>query len=125
MVKFYKCFHCGSVVAKLNDLGPAPVCCGEPMKELKAGVVEASLEKHIPVGKIVDGKVEVVVGSILHPMEEKHFIEWVYLETEKGGSFVFLKPGEEPKAVFALLPGEKPLAVYAYCNLHGLWKSEF
>ena len=125
MVKFYKCFHCGAVVAKLNDIGCAPSCCGEPMKELKAGVVEASLEKHIPVGKIVDGKVEVVVGSILHPMEEKHFIEWVYLETEKGGSFVFLKPGEEPKAVFALLPGEKPLAVYAYCNLHGLWKSEF
>ncbi len=124
MVKFYKCFHCGSVVAKLNSLGPVPVCCGEPMKELKAGTVEASLEKHIPVAKVEGDKVEVVVGSVLHPMLEEHFIDWVYLETSKGGSFVFLKPGEEPKASFALLPGEKPLAVYAYCNLHGLWKSE-
>lgn len=124
MVKFYKCMHCGSVVAKLNEVGPLPVCCGETMKELKAGVVEASLEKHIPVAKIEGDKVEVVVGSVIHPMEEKHFIEWIYLETEKGGSFFFLKPGEEPKACFALLPGEKPLAVYSYCNLHGLWKSE-
>lgn len=124
MVKFYKCMHCGSVVAKLNEVGPLPVCCGEPMKELKAGVVEASLEKHIPVATVNGNVVDVVVGAVIHPMEEKHFIEWIYLETEKGGSFAFLKPGEEPKARFALLEGEKPLAVYAYCNLHGLWKSE-
>lgn len=124
MVQFYKCFRCGSVVAKINGVGCVPSCCGEPMKELKAGVVEASAEKHIPVAKIEGGKVEVCVGSIAHPMAPEHFIEWVYLETDKGGSFVFLKPGEEPKALFALLPEEKPVAVYAYCNLHGLWKSE-
>ena len=124
MVKFYKCNLCGSIVAKLNDVGCAPSCCGEMMKELIAGTVEAAREKHIPVAKKEGNLVHVEVGKVIHPMLDNHFIEWIYLLTDKGGSFRFLKPGEEPKADFLLAEGEKALEVYAYCNLHGLWKSE-
>ena len=124
MVKFYKCFHCGSIVAKLNDLGPAPVCCGEPMKELRVGTVEAAVEKHIPAVAEKEGKLYVQVGEVIHPMDPDHYIEWVYLLTDKEGRFHFLKPGDEPKCVFALAENEVPLAVYAYCNKHGLWKAD-
>ena len=124
MVKFYRCFHCGSVVAKLNNMGPGPVCCGEPMKELTANTVEASAEKHIPVFVEVDGMIKVQVGSAVHPMDPDHYIEWIYLLTDKEGRFHFLKPGDAPEAVFALADNEVPLAVYAYCNKHGLWKKE-
>lgn len=124
MVKFYKCKLCGSIVAKINEVGCAPSCCGEPMAEIKANTVEAAVEKHIPVAVRKGDLIHVEVGSVIHPMLENHYIEWVYLLTEKGGSFVFFKPGEEPKADFAIAPNDKPLAVYAYCNLHGLWQGE-
>lgn len=123
MVKFYKCMHCGSVVAKLNPIGCAPSCCGEVMKELVAGATDGALEKHVPVVAEKEGKVFVQVGSAAHPMVEDHWIEWVYLLTDKGGYFHFLKPGDEPKTVFALLDEEVVLEVYAYCNKHGLWKA--
>jgi superoxide reductase len=100
------------------------VCCGQKMTKLEAGVVEASREKHIPVAEVKGNTVEVVVGSVLHPMTEEHSITWVYLETDRGGQRKNLTPGEEPKVTFALAD-EKPIAVYAYCNLHGLWKVEF
>jgi len=116
--------HCGAIVAKLNEIGCDPSCCGEVMKPLLAGTVEAAVEKHIPVAKRNGNLIHVEVGEVIHPMLENHYIEWIYLLTERGGSFVFLKPGEEPKADFALVDGEKPLEVYAYCNLHGLWKGE-
>jgi superoxide reductase len=93
------------------------------MQELRVGTVDAAQEKHVPVVAEKDGKVYVQIGSVAHPMVEDHWIEWVYLLTDKGGSFRFLKPGEAPKADFALVEGEKPIEVYAYCNLHGLWKS--
>ena len=99
------------------------MCCGQKMTQLKAGTVEASREKHIPVATVEDGMVKVVVGSVEHPMAEEHNIAWVYLQTDKGGQRKCLKPGEAPVAVFALAD-EKPVAVYAYCNLHGLWKTE-
>ena len=124
MVKFYKCMHCGAIVAKLNEIGCDPSCCGEVMKPLLAGTVEAAVEKHIPVAKRDGNLIHVEVGEVIHPMLENHYIEWIYLLSERGGQFVFLKPGEEPKADFALVDGEKPLEVYAYCNLHGLWKGE-
>ena len=124
MVKFYKCMLCGSIVAKLNEVGCDPSCCGEVMKEIKAGTVEAAVEKHIPVAKQNGNLVHVEVGSVIHPMLDNHYIEWIYLATEKGGSFRFLKPGEEPKADFLIAEGDKAVEVYAYCNLHGLWKGE-
>ncbi len=122
-IKFYICKHCGNIVEMVNDSGVNPVCCGEKMHILEAGVVEASREKHIPE-VIVDGNtVKVIVGSVLHPMAAEHSILWVELKTDKGISRKALEVGKEPVAVFALAD-EKPLSVYAYCNLHGLWKKD-
>ena len=121
--KFYICEKCGNIIGKIHDSGVSVVCCGQKMTKLEAGVVEASREKHIPVVSVNGSTVEVIVGSVLHPMAEEHNISWIYLETDKGGQRQNLNPGDEPRVTFAL-SDEKPLAVYAYCNLHGLWKAE-
>ena len=121
--KFYICEHCGNVVDMIHDSGVNPVCCGQKMTELKAGVVEASREKHIPVAELDGDVVKVTVGEVLHPMSEEHSIEWIYLETENGVQRKALKPGDAPTVSFSL-GGEKPVAVYAYCNLHGLWRKD-
>ena len=121
--KFYVCPHCGNLVEMVNDAGVNPVCCGQKMKELVPNTVEASGEKHIPAVTVGDGFVEVSVGNVDHPMVDVHWIEWVQLVTDKGAYRKALNPGEAPRVSF-LLNQEKPLAVYAYCNLHGLWKTE-
>ena len=123
MNKFYRCSHCGNLIGMVHDAGVPMMCCGQKMTKIEAGVVEASREKHIPVAKVEGDKVIVEVGSVAHPMAPEHSIEWVYLQTDKGGQRKNLNPGEAPKAVFALAD-EKPVAVYAYCNLHGLWMAE-
>ena len=120
--KFFVCKHCGNLIGMIENSGVPIVCCGEKMTELVANTVDASLEKHTPVVNVNGDKVEVVVGSVEHPMLEEHFIKWIYLETKKGGQRKALKPGEAPKATFAVTDDE-PVAVYAYCNLHGLWKT--
>lgn len=121
--KFYICEKCGNIVGMIHSSGVTPHCCGQKMTALEAGVVEASREKHIPEVEVKEGRVDVCVGSVNHPMTEEHSILWVYLETDKGGQKKELKVSDEPKVSFALLD-EKPVAVYAYCNLHGLWKKE-
>ena len=121
--KFYICPHCRNIAEMVYDTDIALYCCGDKMQELVPNTVEASGEKHIPAVKMGDGVVEVNVGSVDHPMEEIHWIEWVQLVTDKGMHRRFLKPGEAPNVSFRL-EDEKPLAVYAYCNLHGLWKTE-
>ena len=121
--KFYICPHCGNIVEMVNDAGVKPFCCGQKMNELIPNTVEASGEKHIPAVKVGDGIVEVNVGSVDHPMVDVHWIEWVQLVTDKGSYRKWLNPGEAPNVKF-LLDAEKPMAVYAYCNLHGLWKTE-
>ena len=121
--KFYVCPHCGNLVEMVNDAGVNPVCCGQKMNELVPNTVEASGEKHIPAVTVSDGIVEVNVGSVDHPMVDVHWIEWVQLITDKGSYRKALNPGEAPNVKF-LLNDEKPIAVYAYCNLHGLWKTE-
>ena len=93
------------------------------MQELVPNTVDASGEKHIPAVKVGDGIVEVNVGSVDHPMVDVHWIEWVQLVTDKGSYRKWLNPGEAPNVKF-LLSRENPVAVYAYCNLHGLWKTE-
>jgi superoxide reductase len=107
----------------INDSGAPVVCCGKKMTRLEPGTVEASHEKHIPVVTVEGNTVKVVIGSVLHPMAEEHSILWVYLETDKGGHRKCLEVGAAPTVSFAL-DNEKPVAVYAYCNLHGLWKTE-
>ena len=121
--KFYVCPHCGNLVEMVTDAGVNPVCCGQKMKELVPNTVDASGEKHIPVVSVADGVVEVNVGSVDHPMVDVHWIEWIQLVTDKGSYRKVLNPSEAPNVKF-LLNGEKPEAVYAYCNLHGLWKTE-
>jgi len=119
--KFYVCEHCGNIVEKLVDGGGQLVCCGEKMKVLEPGVVEASHEKHLPVFEISGKKVIVNVGAVDHPMAAEHSILWVYLATDKGRYLRRLNVGKPPKAVFHLDDEETPVRVYAYCNLHGLW----
>lgn len=121
--KFYICEKCGNLVGAIHESGVPMMCCGQKMTKIQAGVVEASREKHIPVAEVMDGKVIVTVGSVAHPMVAEHSIEWVYLQTDKGGQRKCLTPGQEPTVTFAL-SDETPVAVYAYCNLHGLWKAE-
>ena len=121
--KFYVCEHCGNVIEKVHDAGVPVSCCGQRMTELVPGTVEASREKHLPDVKVVGNVVHVSVGSIAHPMAEEHSILWVYLQTDKGGQMKHLSVGEAPSADFALVD-EQPIAVFAYCNLHGLWRTD-
>lgn len=120
--KFYVCKTCGNLVEKIEGSVPM-VCCGKPMEELVPNTVEASGEKHLPVYTYKNNLLEVSVGSVLHPMEEKHNISFVYVETEKGVQRKNLEIGKEPKVSFSFIE-DKPLSVFAYCNLHGLWKTE-
>lgn len=122
-LKFLRCKHCGNIVTFLNSSGVTPVCCGEEMEVLTVNTEDASVEKHVPDVTVDGNKVTAVVGSDVHPMVEEHYIEFIALETEKGLDIRFLKPGEEPKAVFEVSDQEL-VAVYEYCNLHGLWKKE-
>ena len=121
--KFYICPHCGNIVEIVHDAGVKPFCCGQKMNELIPNTVDASGEKHIPAVKVGEGVVEVNVGSVDHPMVDVHWIEWVQLVTNKGSYRKWLNPGEAPNVKFQL-GEENPIAVYAYCNLHGLWKTE-
>ncbi len=121
--KFYLCTHCGNLVGMIHSSGVPIVCCGEPMKALVPNTVDAAGEKHLPVVTREGDKVVVSVGSVAHPMVAEHLIQWVYLETNRGGHRCALAASDEPKAVFMMADGEKPVAAYAYCNLHGLWKT--
>jgi len=121
--KFYICAHCKNLVEMVHDAGVKPFCCGQKMDELIPNTVEASGEKHLPAVTVADGVVEVHVGSVDHPMEDVHFIQWVQLQTETGSQRKYLTPGQPPHIRFEL-GDDKAIAVYAYCNLHGLWKTE-
>ena len=121
-LKFYKCKHCGNIIAVVKASGAPISCCGEKMTEIVPGTADAAVEKHVPVVEIKDGKVIVTVGEVAHPMAPEHYIEWIAISTDQGNQRKMLEPGDEPKACFALCDGEKFEAAYAYCNLHGLWK---
>ena len=121
--KFYICRHCGNLIGMINNAGVPMVCCGEKMEALEPNTVEASGEKHIPVLKIENNTLTVDIGSVEHPMLDEHYIQWIYMETENGGMRKGLNPGDKPRST-SCIGDDKPLAVYAYCNLHGLWKTE-
>ena len=120
-LEVYKCDICGNIVMVLHEGPGALVCCGEPMKLLEEQSAEMKLEKHVPVVEKDDGTVEITVGSTLHPMEEKHYIEWIEAQTEDKTYIKFLKPGDEPKADFKI--DEKVVKAREFCNIHGLWKT--
>jgi len=123
-LKFYRCRHCGNIIAHLNDSGVRVVCCGEQMAELVPNTVDASTEKHVPVVIAEDNIITVKVGSVAHPIAEEHYIQWIVIQTEQGNQRKILKPGDKPEACFKVCCGDKVIAVYEYCNLHGLWKAE-
>ena len=121
--EFFICKKCGNLIGVIKNEGCTLTCCGEDMTVLVPNTVEASVEKHLPAVTVSGNKLEVAVGSVIHPMEEGHNIMFVYVETENGGQRKCGKIGEEPKYTFSF-ENDKPVAVYAYCNLHGLWKTE-
>ena len=121
--KFYICEHCGNLIGMINDSGVPMMCCGQKMTKLVPGTVDASHEKHIPVVAVEGNTLTVTVGSVEHPMVAEHSILWVYVMTDKGGQRKCLEVGKAPVVTFAL-SDEKAVAVYAYCNLHGLWKTD-
>jgi len=120
-LEIYKCEICGNIVEVLHGGVGQLVCCGAPMKCLAENTVDASKEKHLPViEKTIDG-VKVKVGSVSHPMEEKHYIEWIELIADGKAYRQFLNPGDAPEAVFKVKAAQ--ITVREYCNLHGLWKA--
>ena len=120
--EIYECKLCGNVVEVLRGGKGELVCCGKPMILLEEKTAEQGQEKHLPVIEKTGAGVKVKVGSVLHPMEEKHFIEWIELIMTDGGTMQkFLKPGEPPEAEFKT--SEKVYKVREHCNIHGLWSS--
>ncbi len=120
-LQVYKCEACGNIVEVLHAGAGELVCCGSPMKLYEENTVDAAKEKHVPVvEKIADG-VKVSVGSVAHPMEDKHYIEWVEVIVDGKAYRQFLEPGQTPEATFCVPDGD--MVVREYCNLHGLWKA--
>lgn len=122
-MEFFVCSHCGNIIYFVKNAGVPVQCCGQKMTKLEPNTTDAATEKHVPVVVKDGNKVEVVVGSTLHPMTEEHHIAWIILETNRGFQKVDLSHTGEPKAEFCLLGDEEVVAVYEYCNLHGLWKA--
>lgn len=120
--QIYHCKTCGNIVEILHAGGGELICCGQPMELLKENSVDASKEKHVPVIEKNDEGVVVKIGSVPHPMEDAHFIEWIEIATENGTARKFLKPGDKPEAKFPV-KAEK-ISARAYCNLHGLWRTD-
>jgi superoxide reductase len=121
--KFFICNHCGNMAGLIENKGVPMICCGEKMGELIPNTAEASTEKHLPDIINSGDSIDVQIGSAPHPMEEKHHIVFVYVETERGGQRKCLNPNDPANLSFSFMD-DKPVAVYAYCNLHGLWKTE-
>ena len=120
-LEVYKCDLCGNIVEVLHGGAGELVCCGQPMKLFTENTVDAAKEKHVPVIEKVTGGIKVKVGDVPHPMEEKHYIEFVELIADGKVYRQFLNPGEAPEATFCIEADQ--VAAREYCNLHGLWKA--
>lgn len=115
----YKCDICGNIVEVLHVGGGPLNCCGAPMKPMTENTSDGAKEKHVPV---LEGN-SVKVGSVPHPMQPEHYIEWIELIGENKICRRFLEPGEQPEATFDSCTCGTAYA-REYCNLHGLWKGE-
>lgn len=122
-LELYKCSVCGNLIEVFQAGGGTLVCCGQEMALLSENSVDASKEKHVPVIEKGEGKVTIKVGSVPHPMEEAHFIQWI--EVIDGNRILRqeLKPGDAPEATFCCNKSDS-ITVREYCNLHGQWKAE-
>jgi superoxide reductase len=119
-LEIYKCEACGNIVEVVHGGGGELVCCGEAMQLMVENTVDAAKEKHVPVIGKVEGGVKVKVGEVAHPMEEKHYIEWVEIIADGKAYRQFLNPGEAPEAIFNIDADQ--ITAREYCNVHGLWK---
>ena len=119
-LEVYKCSVCGNIVEVMHASGGTLTCCGQSMALLTENTVDAATEKHVPVVEKIDGGYRVKVGSVTHPMEEKHYIEWIELVHGDSVHRAYLKPGMEPEAIFAVDAAD--VQAREYCNLHGHWK---
>jgi len=122
-LEIYKCMDCGNIVEVLHGGEGGLVCCDQPMKLMTENTTDAAKEKHVPVIEKVTGGFRVKIGSVPHPMEEKHYIEWIELLVDGRSYRQFLEPGMQPEAIFFVKAKDHP-AAREYCNLHGLWKGE-
>jgi superoxide reductase len=120
-LQIYKCEKCGNIVEMVHGGKGELVCCGEPMKLYAENTTDAAKEKHVPVVEASGGTIKVTVGSVSHPMEDKHYIEWIEVISDGKAYRQFLNPGDAPEATFAL--DASSFTVRAYCNLHGLWRA--
>ena len=120
-LEVYKCSMCGNIVEMLHGGDGELVCCGESMKKMAENTTDAAKENHVPVIEKIDGGYTVKVGSVAHPMEEKHYIEWVELLADGNAYRKFLNPGDAPEAVFTV--AAEDVSAREYCNKHGLWKA--
>lgn len=120
-LQIYKCETCGNIVEVLHEGKSNLVCCGDPMKQYVENTVDAAVEKHVPVVEKTGNGFKVKVGSVAHPMEEDHYIEWIEIIVDGISYRKFLSPGDQPEAEFCI--DAESITAREYCNLHGLWKS--
>ncbi len=119
-LEIYKCDLCGNMVEMIHSGKGGLVCCGQPMQLMAENSVDAAKEKHVPVIEKVDNGYKVTVGSVPHPMEDKHYIEWIELIAGDRAYRQFLNPGDAPEAFFCV--DADSVTAREYCNLHGVWK---
>jgi len=119
--QIYKCNICGNIVEVLHEGKGQLVCCDQPMELLMEKIKDRGLEKHVPVIEKTNTGIKVRVGSILHPMEQDHYIEWIEIIADKKVYKKFLKPGDEPEVEFNIDIKAEEIQAREYCNLHGLW----
>ena len=119
-LEVYKCEVCGNIIEVLHGEKGELVCCGQPMKLMVENTVDAAKEKHVPVVERIPGGIKVRVGEVAHPMEEKHYIQWIEIIADGKAYRQFLNPGEAPEATFKV--ETEQITAREYCNLHGLWK---
>ncbi len=117
----YKCMECGNIIEVTRVGGGELVCCGQPMKLMNENTSDGAKEKHVPVIEKIAGGFLVKVGSVAHPMEEKHYIEWIEIQADGKFYKQYLTPGQKPEAVFKI--EAENVVAREYCNLHGLWKA--
>ena len=120
-LQIYKCEVCGNIVEVVHGSIGELVCCNQPMNLLVENTTDAATEKHVPVIEKTEHGIKVTVGSVLHPSEEKHYIEWIEVIADGKAYRKFLKPGDKPEAIFCI--DATVITAREYCNLHGLWKS--
>lgn len=120
--QIYKCESCGMIGEVIHASNKAPSCCGDDMKRLAENSTDGATEKHVPVIEKIEGGYKVSVGSAPHPMEEKHYIEWIELLADGISYKAFLKPGMPPVATFKT--DARKVVARELCNIHGLWRAE-